>query len=40
MKKIIFTNARIVDPTQKIDKLGSLTVENKKIVELSFIVKN
>ncbi len=40
MKKIIFTNARIVDPTQKIDKLGSLTVENKKIVELSFNNQN
>ena len=36
MKKIIFTNAHIVDPTQKINKLGSLTVENEKIVNLSF----
>ena len=36
MKKTIFINARIVDPTQKIDKLGTLTVENKKIIEISF----
>ena len=36
MKKIIFTNAHIVDPTQKINQLGSLTVENEKIVNLSF----
>ena len=36
MKKTIFINARIVDPTQKIDKLGTLTVENKKITEISF----
>ena len=31
MTKIIFTNAHIVDPTQKINRIGSLTVENKKI---------
>ena len=36
MKKTIFINARIIDPTQKIDKLGTLTVENKKITEISF----
>ena len=36
MKKIIFTNAHIVDPIQKINKLGNITVENKKIVNLSF----
>ena len=35
MKKIIFTNAHIVDPTQKINKLGNVTVENKKITEIS-----
>ena len=36
MKKIIFTNAHIVDPSQKIDKLGTITVENKKVTDLSF----
>ena len=36
MKKTIFTNAHIVDPTQKINKLGSLIVENEKVVNLSF----
>ena len=35
MKKIIFTNAHIVDPTQKINKLGNITVENKKITSIS-----
>ena len=35
MKKIIFTNAHIVDPTQKINKLGNVTVENKRITEIS-----
>ena len=37
MKKIIFTNAHIVDPTQKINKLGNITVENKKITSISLI---
>ena len=36
MTKMIFTNARIVDPIQKIDKIGSIVVENKKIIEISF----
>ena len=31
MSKTFFTNAHIVDPTQKINKIGSITVENKKI---------
>ena len=35
MTKIIFTNAHIVDPTQKINRIGSLTVENKKITDIS-----
>ena len=35
MKKIIFSNAHIVDPTQKINKLGNITVENKKITSIS-----
>ena len=35
MTKTIFTNARIVDPVQKIDRIGSLTVENKKIIDIS-----
>ena len=36
MTKIIFKNAHIVDPIQKINKLGSIIVENKKIIEISF----
>ncbi len=36
MSKTFFTNAHIVDPTQKINKIGSITVENKKIIEISF----
>ncbi len=35
MTKIIFTNAHIVDPIQKIDKIGTITIENKKITEIS-----
>lgn len=36
MTKIIFRNAHIVDPIQKINKVGSIIIENKKIIEISF----
>ena len=32
MTKIIFTNAHIVDPIQKIDKIGTITIENDDMV--------
>ncbi|MBF96628.1 MAG: Dihydroorotase [Alphaproteobacteria bacterium MarineAlpha9_Bin4] len=35
MTKIIFTNAHIVDPSQNINKIGTVTVENKNIIEIS-----
>ena len=39
MTKIIFTNAHIIDPVQKINNLGSITIENKKITDISLDVK-
>ena len=40
MNKNIFTNAHIIDPVQKINNLGSITIENKKITDISLDVKN
>ena len=37
MNKVIFQNARIIDPDQKIDTLGSLIVEDKKIEEWKIV---
>ncbi len=39
MNKIIFTNAHIVDPTQKLEGIGTITVENKYITEISLEIK-
>tara|TARA_E500000331_G_C17238865_1_gene706110 strand:- start:53 stop:1354 length:1302 start_codon:yes stop_codon:yes gene_type:complete len=40
MNKIIFTNAHLVDPTQRMDSLGSIIVENKKIIEITSNYQN
>ena len=31
MEKLAFINAHLLDPTQKISKVGTILVENKKI---------
>ena len=36
MIKTIFKNAHIIDPVQKINRVGNIIVENKKISEISF----
>ena len=36
MKKTALINATLVDPSQKINKKGSLLIENKNIVKLIF----
>ena len=36
MKKIALINATLVDPSQKINKKGSLLIENKNISKLIF----
>ena len=36
MIKTIFKNAHIIDPVQKINRVGNIIVDNEKISEISF----
>ena len=36
MKKIALINTTLVDPSQKINRKGSLLIENKNIIKLIF----